>query len=132
MVCKIIFCSEFPDILDKTGRKTRRRRRRTTQAIAKRFAFHANAKTLNLKSIFLVRTKKQTLVKLDFFYWKNSFGCPFELSNFISANFSVSFHAPNLFSQENYNKKVIKGLVVSLNNDIIVCTTLAKNNNHLT
>ena len=43
MVCKIIFCSEFPDILDKAGRKTRRRRKRT-QAIAKRYAFHANAK----------------------------------------------------------------------------------------
>ena len=44
MVCKIIFCSEFPDIPDKAGRKTRRRR---TQAIAKRYAFHANAITLS-------------------------------------------------------------------------------------
>ena len=45
VVCKIIFCSEFPDIPDKAGRKTRtRRRRRRTQAIAKRDAFHANAK----------------------------------------------------------------------------------------
>ena len=41
MVCKIIFCSEFPDIPDNAGRKTRRRRR--TQAIAKRYAFHGNA-----------------------------------------------------------------------------------------
>ena len=41
MVCKIIFCSKFPDIPDKAGRKTRRR----TQAIAKRYAFHANAIT---------------------------------------------------------------------------------------
>ena len=40
MVCKIIFCSEFPDIPDKAGRETRRRR---TQAIAKHYAFHANA-----------------------------------------------------------------------------------------
>ena len=47
MVCKIIFCSVFPDILDKAGRKTRRRRRRRTQAIAKRYAFHANAKKLS-------------------------------------------------------------------------------------
>ena len=47
MVCKIIFCSEFPDIPDKAGRKTRRRRRRRTQAIAKRYAFHANAKKDN-------------------------------------------------------------------------------------
>ena len=39
MVCKIIFCFEFPNIPDKAGRKTRRR----TQAIAKRYAFHANA-----------------------------------------------------------------------------------------
>ena len=37
MVCKIVFCSEFPDIPDNAGRKTR-----TTQAIAKRYAFHAD------------------------------------------------------------------------------------------
>ena len=37
----VIFCSEFPDIPNKAGRKTRRIRR--TQAIAKRYAFHANA-----------------------------------------------------------------------------------------
>ena len=42
MVCKINYCSEFPDIPDNAGRKTGRRRRRT-QAIAKRYAFHANA-----------------------------------------------------------------------------------------
>ena len=42
MVCKIIFCSKFPDIPDKAGRKTRRRR---TQAIAKRYAFRPNATT---------------------------------------------------------------------------------------
>ena len=41
VVCKIAFCSEFPDIPDSAGRKTRRRR---TQAIAKRYAFHANTK----------------------------------------------------------------------------------------
>ena len=44
MVCKIIFCSEFPDIPDKAGRKTRRR----TQ---KRSAFHANAITLSPQKI---------------------------------------------------------------------------------
>ena len=41
MVCKIVFCPEFLDIPDNFGRKTRKRRRR--QAIAKRYAFHANA-----------------------------------------------------------------------------------------
>ena len=41
MVCKIIFCSEFLDIPDKASRKRRRR----TQVIAKRYAFHANATT---------------------------------------------------------------------------------------
>ena len=45
MVCKIIICSDFPDIPDKTGRKTRRRKR--TQAIAKRYAFHANVIIVN-------------------------------------------------------------------------------------
>ena len=43
MVCKIFFCSEFPDIPDKAGRKARRRRRRRTQAVAKRYAFQENA-----------------------------------------------------------------------------------------
>ena len=39
----MIFCSEFPGIPDEAGRKPRRRRR--TQAIAKRYAFYANAET---------------------------------------------------------------------------------------
>ena len=43
VVCKIVFCSEFPNIPDDAGRKTRRRRRRT-QVIAKRYALHANTK----------------------------------------------------------------------------------------
>ena len=48
VVCKIVFCSEFPDIPDNAGKVTRRtrrrrRKRRRTQAIAKRYAFHANA-----------------------------------------------------------------------------------------
>ena len=42
MVCKIVFPSEFPDIPDNAGKVTRRRRR-GTQAIAKRYAFDANA-----------------------------------------------------------------------------------------
>ena len=42
VVCKIVFCSEFPDIPDNAGRKTRRRRR--TQAIATGYAFHGNTK----------------------------------------------------------------------------------------
>ena len=42
MVFEIVFCSEFPDIPDNAGKFTRRRRRRT-QTIAKRYAFHANA-----------------------------------------------------------------------------------------
>ena len=46
MICKTIFCFEFPDIPEKAGRITRRRRRRktrNTKPIAKRFAFNANA-----------------------------------------------------------------------------------------
>ena len=43
--CKIVFCSEFLDIPDNAGRKTRRRK---TQATAKRYAFHANAKRWNI------------------------------------------------------------------------------------
>ena len=41
MACKIIFCSKFPDIPDKAGKITTGEK---TQAIAKRFAFHANTK----------------------------------------------------------------------------------------
>ena len=45
MVCKIVFCSEFPDIPDNAGKGRRRRRgRRRRQAIAKRYVFHANTK----------------------------------------------------------------------------------------
>ena len=50
VVCKIVFCSEFPDIPDNAGRKTTTRRR--SQAIAKRYAFHANAMRLIYNSIF--------------------------------------------------------------------------------
>ena len=42
MVCKIVFCADFPNIPDNAGQVTRRRRRRT-QAIAKHYAFHAKA-----------------------------------------------------------------------------------------
>ena len=42
-VCKIAFCSEFPDIAESSGRKTKRRRRGKTQAIAACYAFHTNA-----------------------------------------------------------------------------------------
>ena len=41
MVCKIMFCSEIPDIPSKAGSEVTRRR---TQATAKRFASYANAK----------------------------------------------------------------------------------------
>ena len=44
MVCEILFSSEFPDIPDNAGKVARRRgRKRRTQAIPKRYAFHANA-----------------------------------------------------------------------------------------
>ena len=46
VVCKIVFCSEFPDIPDNIDKVTRKRRRRRTQAIAKRYVFHANAKNI--------------------------------------------------------------------------------------
>ena len=41
----MVFCSEYPDIPDDAGKSTKRWRRRKTQAIAKRYAFHANAKS---------------------------------------------------------------------------------------
>ena len=50
VVCKIVFCSEFPDIPDNASKKTTTRRR--SQAIAKRYAFHANAIRLIYNSFF--------------------------------------------------------------------------------
>ena len=46
VVCEIVFCSEPPDILDNAGRVTRRKR---TQEISNRYAFHANAKKVIIK-----------------------------------------------------------------------------------
>ena len=46
-VCKIVFCSEFRDISDNAGKTTRRRSRRRTQAIAKRYAFHTKTKRVS-------------------------------------------------------------------------------------
>ena len=43
VACKIVFYSKFSNIQDNAGKVTRRTRRRT-QAIAKHYAFHANAK----------------------------------------------------------------------------------------
>ena len=55
MVCKIIFCFEFPNIPDKAGRKTRRR---GTQAIAKCYVFHANVIKVCLTKIIIWLHKK--------------------------------------------------------------------------
>ena len=49
VVSKIAFCSEFPNIPDNTGRKTRRR----TQVIAKHYAFHTNTKKMEILTIFV-------------------------------------------------------------------------------
>ena len=49
MVCKMFFCSKFPDIPDKASRVTRKRR---TQTIAKCFAFHERAIKTNLVKIY--------------------------------------------------------------------------------
>ena len=61
MVCKIYFCSEFLVIPDKAGRVTWRKR---TQAIAKHFAFHANAKIM----IKMKTGTTLTLESLDFIH----------------------------------------------------------------
>ena len=61
MVCKIVFSSEFPDIPENAGRKTRRRRRRT-QAIAKRYAFHANAKRRLVKEQMIHKENRKIII----------------------------------------------------------------------
>ena len=60
MVCKIVFCFGFPDILDEAGRVTRRR----TLAIAKRYAFHANAINEKKTSEFLNILKQEQILSL--------------------------------------------------------------------
>ena len=50
VICKIVFCSKFPDIPDNADRKTRTRR---TQAIAKSYVFHANTKTTSWSFLIL-------------------------------------------------------------------------------
>ena len=84
MVCKIIFCSEFPDIPDQAGKKTRRRRSRRTQSIAKRYAFHANA-IKELKQNFNVQIF--SLLKLYVGKAESSilvvFTCPGEATNVV-------------------------------------------------
>ena len=69
VACKLVFCSKFPDIPDNAGkvmRRTRKRRRkRRTQAIAKRYAFHANAKSKGFSQPVFTCSKptKETLEK---------------------------------------------------------------------
>ena len=67
VVCKIIFCSKLPNIPDKAGRRTRKRR---TQAIAKCYAFHANAIT---KKVMNAATLKFTVLGCNVTYTKEDF-----------------------------------------------------------
>ena len=53
VVCKIVFCSEFPNIPDNAGKVTRRRRRRRTQAIAKCFTLAQRKKRFFLDALFV-------------------------------------------------------------------------------
>ena len=69
VVCKIAFCSEFPDIPDSAGRKTRRRRR--TKAIPKRYALQANAMKLqrclfNASNLDIIWFR---MIKSEFIYY---------------------------------------------------------------
>ena len=67
LVCKIVFCSEFPNIPDNAGRKARTRRR--TQTIAKRYAFHANGIRYFCKNVlhetYLIKFKFEKLCEED-------------------------------------------------------------------
>ena len=51
--CKIASCSEFPDIPDRAGRKTRRR---STQSITKGYAFHANVIIKKLEWVWAAKS----------------------------------------------------------------------------
>ena len=69
VVCKIAFCSEFPNIPDSDGRKTRRRSR--TKAIPKRYALQANEMKLqrclfNASSLEIIWF---SMIKSEFIYY---------------------------------------------------------------
>ena len=79
MACKNLFWSEFPNIPDKAGRKTRRRRRRRTQVIAKPYTIHANTtkspwwqvKRLRVKPIqCIIILSAKTLIYYVSLLWK--------------------------------------------------------------
>ena len=57
MACKVLFCSEFPDIPEKIWQKSKRRRRKE---IAKRYAFQGNA----IKFIDIMRFMASSLSSL--------------------------------------------------------------------
>ena len=69
VVCKIVFCSEFPDIPDNAGKGRRRRRR--TQAIAKRYAFHSNAISWYLHKIDGTTTIQELCYSICFWSFSN-------------------------------------------------------------
>ena len=56
MVCKILHCSEFPDIPEKSWRRKRRRWRK--RAHAKRFAFQVNTLSTFVADILFNQNEK--------------------------------------------------------------------------
>ena len=62
LVCKIVFCSEFPDIPGKAGKVTIRRKR--TQAIAKDYVFHANAIRQLIFSYIYILVQLRVILKV--------------------------------------------------------------------
>ena len=102
VVFKIVFCSKFPDILDNPGRKTRRSWR--TQAVAKRYAFHANAITnrfpstsfwnlLRLTWLFYYFVWDSLHARLNIYY--QAWSCKKKKKKKIKSIYSVS--SPKLF-----------------------------------
>ena len=69
MVCKVVFCSKFPDIPDNAGKAREEREREEGKEehrqIAKRCAFHANAKSKGFSQPVFTCSKptKETLEK---------------------------------------------------------------------
>ena len=82
MVCKIDFCSEFPDIPYNAGKVTRRRRRRRrTKAIAKRYAtlpLVALHLFPNFERFFIYFKLSRDLLKIT---WKSNINC--DLLNYL-------------------------------------------------
>ena len=114
VVCKIVFCSEFPDIPDNAGKGRRRRRgRRRRQAIAKRYVFQANTKNRIITKMQLFINRFQVF---PFWFYVQGQGNRKANSNKKLPEhfkFSIATSVPNQFTRFEYTHSNEKRLTLS-------------------